>query len=469
MARILIIDDNETIRDGVGTVMHREGHEATMSAGGRQGIEAWKAAEPGFDLVICDLKMEPVDGMEVLQTLRELDEDVRVIIITAHGSVKAAVEAMQVGAFDFIEKPFPVELLKARVTRALDSLDRDRRTERLERENEYLRAELVGESAPALDRIIGSSPPMERVFSLVRRVAGTDSSVHVFGASGTGKELIAAAIHELSPRAAGPFVKVNCGAIPDTLLESELFGHERGAFTDAHKRRIGRFELADGGTLFLDEVGDVSIAMQVKLLRVLQERRFERVGGEKTIEVDVRIITATNKDLKAEVEAGRFREDLYYRLNIIPIDLPPLCERRGDIPELVAHFVARLGARTRSAVTGFSDDALAAMQNWSWPGNVRELENAVEQAMVFADGDVVEIADLPAHISGAATGVPLDLNCDDRPLPQVLDDIERRLILQAFDQADGVKTETARLLGIKTPALYYKLEKYGIGAEDSES
>jgi two-component system response regulator HydG len=393
------------------------------------------------------------------------------MIMTAHGSVKTAVEAMQAGAFDFIEKPFPADLLKTKLERCIEVRQQRRAAGRLERENAYLREELRG-APPGHDplaRLVGEAEPMQRLKKLIARVAPTDSTVHVFGESGTGKELVASAIHELSPRRDGPFVKVNCGAIQDTLLESELFGHEKGAFTDAVKRRVGRFELADGGTLFLDEIGDITPAMQVKLLRVLQERTFDRVGGEKPVTVDVRVITATNKDLQAEVAAGRFREDLYYRLSIIPLHLPSLRERRADIPQLAQHFLARLARRTRSRATGFRDEALAALQSYSWPGNVRELENVVEQVLVFAEDPLIGVKDLPGHILGGARSDSLAIPEGERSLPELLDDLERQLILRAYERAGGVKTETARLLGIKTPALYYKLEKYGIGEIQSRT
>jgi len=475
MATLLIIDDNDTVRDGVATVVHRMGHRAITAPGGQQGLDVY-GSEEAVDLVITDLKMDPVDGMDVLRGVREQDPDAVVMMITGHGSVAAAVEAMQAGAFDFIEKPFPVDLLRSKVEKALAVVDARRRGDRLERENEYLRAELdAGRGdGDALDRIIGDSAAMDRVFTLLRKVAPTDSTVHIHGESGTGKELFAQAVHDLSRRADAPFVKVNCGAIPDNLLESELFGHEKGAFTDAVKRRIGRFELADGGTLFLDEIGDISTAMQVKLLRVLQEQEFERVGGEKTVRVDVRVITATNRDLDAEVAEGRFREDLLYRLKIIPLNLPPLRQRPEDIPLLAAHFLDKLAQRTRSRASAVSDDAMAALQGWAWPGNVRELENVMEQAMVFADGDAIDVEDLPAHIVGGRRDDLLQLPRGDRPLPEILEDLERQLIERAYAKAEGVKTETARLLGIKTPALYYKLEKYGIGeiqrrgSQDSE-
>jgi two-component system response regulator HydG len=294
-------------------------------------------------------------------------------------------------------------------------------------------------------------------------VAPTDSSVLVCGESGTGKELVCRAIHSRSRRAAGPFIKVNCGAITETLLESELFGHEKGAFTGAIKRKLGRFELADGGTLFLDEIGDVSPAMQVKLLRALQERELERVGGEQTIKVDVRVLSATNKDLKQEVAAGRFREDLYYRLHIVPITLPPLRERREDIALLVRHFLDKLAPRTNPKVTGIDDDVLGRLMAYPWPGNVRELENVIEQSLVFSEGDRITLASLPVQLRGeTGGGDALQVPRGEMSLPDILEDLEKQLILKAYEKAKGVKTETARLLGIKTSALYYKHEKYGI-------
>jgi len=465
MATFLVIDDNPTVRDGVAMVLHRAGHHALIAADGATGIATFESEEEEIDVVITDLKMEPVDGMAVLRRVRELRTDAIVIMITAHGNVQTAVEAMQAGAFDFIEKPFSVDLLKSKIAKALEVRDERRANARLSRENEYLRAELGAEqlSDDPLARIVGQSEAMQRVFQMVRKVAPTDSTVHIHGESGTGKELIATAIHELSTRRSGSFVKVNCGAIQDTLLESELFGHEKGAFTDANRRRMGRFELAHGGTIFLDEIGDISPAMQVKLLRVLQERTIERVGGEKTIDVDVRVVTATNRDLKAEIAAGRFREDLYYRLNIIPVVVPPLRDRVGDVPHLAAHFLTKLATRTRSRARGFSSGAMEALRRYTWPGNVRELENVVEQSLVFAEADEITLDDLPSAVVGARASQVLPLPEGDRSLPEILEDLERQLILRAYEASDGVKTETARRLGIKTPALYYKLEKYGIG------
>jgi two-component system response regulator HydG len=467
MATILVVDDNDTVRDGISTVMHKLGHRCVSASGGAAALQAFRAEAGAVDLVITDLKMEPMDGMQLLQELRTLSKDVMAIMITAHGNVPTAVEAMRNGAWDFIEKPFSVDLLRNKVGRAIEVVQERRQSSRLVAENAWLREQITGGSG-ALDRMIGASAAMEKVSRLIRKVAPTDSTVHIFGESGTGKELVASAVHELSSRRNGPFVKVNCGAIPDNLLESELFGHEKGAFTDAVRRHAGRFELAEGGTLFLDEVGDISTAMQVKLLRVLQEKTYERVGGDKTLVADVRVVTATNRDLQAEVAAGRFREDLYYRLHIIPITLPPLRERREDVDALVVHFIQKLAARTRSTVTGVTDAAARALRGYAWPGNVRQLENVIEQALVFAEGDLIDVSDLPPAVTGEVRQDLLELPSDDRPLPEVLEELERQLIVRALRKAGGVKTETARILGIKTPTLYYKLEKYGL-ADLSES
>ncbi|MFW6053932.1 MAG: sigma-54-dependent transcriptional regulator, partial [Persicimonas sp.] len=426
-------------------------------ANGRLGLAAFAEREP--DLVITDLKMDEIGGMEVLSRVLDDKPETLVMIVTAFGSIEKAVEAMKQGAFDFIPKPFPPALLRTKIDKALEVKASRRETERLSSENEMLRRD-----AGHLDDFenVGESEAMREVFKMVDKVAPTDSSVYIYGESGTGKELVARAIHESSSRKGGPFIRVNCSALAETLLESELFGHEKGAFTGAHKRRLGRFELADGGTIFLDEIGDVSPTIQLKLLRVLQERSFERVGGEETVEVDVRVITATNKDIKEQVETGEFREDLFYRLHIIPITLPALRERRSDIDLLVEHFIDKLAGRTKSEVDGVAPDALEALRSYEWPGNVRELENVMEHALVFAEADKVRIDDLPAAITGRQSGQMLEIPQGDRSLPDILEDLEKQLILRAFDKAEGVKTETARLLGIKTSALYYKLEKYEI-------
>jgi two-component system response regulator HydG len=468
MARILIIDDNETMREGLGATVRRMGHEAVLAPSGDEGLKQFAAGRGAIDFVITDLKMEGTGGLEVVKAVAERDPACPVMIATAFGTVETAVEAMRMGAFDFIQKPFAPEVVRLKVSRALELRNERRARERAEAESAALRDDAAREYR--FDEIVGDTPAMRAVFQLVEKVAPTDASVYIHGESGTGKELVARAIHARSKRAGGPFVKVNCGALTETLLESELFGHEKGAFTGAIKRKLGRFELADKGTLFLDEIGDVTPGLQLKLLRVLQEREFERVGGEETIKVDVRVLSATHRDIAAEVTAGRFREDLYYRLHVVPCEVPPLRERKDDIPRLVAHFIAKLGPRTNSAIDpkkGISDGALARLGLYSWPGNVRELENVIEQALVFAEGTAIDVGALPASVRGGLPENALALPGGEMSLPALLEDLERQLIQRAYDKSGGVKTETARLLGIKTSALYYKLEKYGIGTIES--
>jgi two-component system response regulator HydG len=459
MARILIIDDNETMREGLAATVRRMGHEAIVAASGAEGIAHMRRR--GADFVITDLKMEGTGGLEVLKAVQEIDPDCPAMIVTAFGTVETAVQAMRLGAFDFLQKPFAPEVVRLKLERGLE-LRRERLArERAEADAAALRADAAARYS--FGEIVGETPAMRAVFQTIERVAPTDASVYIHGESGTGKELVARAIHERSKRAAGPFVKVNCGALAETLLESELFGHEKGAFTGAIKRKLGRFELADKGTLFLDEIGDVSPNVQVKLLRVLQERQFERVGGEDSVTVDVRVVSATHRDMKADVAAGRFREDLFYRLHVVPVEVPPLRERPDDIGRLVTHFIAKLGPRTNAAVRGISDAALARLTAYSWPGNVRELENAVEQSLVFAEGDRIDVRALPAFLKTASAEHALALPQGNMSLTEILEDLERQLIQRAYDKAEGVKTECARLLGVKTSALYYKLEKYGIG------
>ena len=455
MAAILVIDDNDTVRDGLAITIKKLGHEVATAASGTAGIAAFKAKRADF--VITDLKMDGATGVDVLKAITTLDPDVPIMIITGFGTVETAVEAMKLGAFDFVTKPIQTEVVRLKVVRALELVATRRARTTSEAQVAYLRAE-TDEKFPEL---IGGGERMAQIRKTIEKVAATDTTVFVAGESGTGKELVARAIHRLSRRAAGPFIKVNCGALTETLLESELFGHEKGSFTGAIKQKLGRFELADGGTLFLDEVGDVPPAMQVKLLRALQEGEIDRVGGEAPVKVDVRVVSATNKDLDAEVAAGRFRQDLFFRLHVLPLGLPPLRERREDIPALVAHFIAKLAPRTNARVRAISDSALGRIMAYHWPGNVRELENAIEQALVFAEGDEIQPAALPQFLQGGAEDDRLDVR-HEMSLPEILDDLERQLILKAYQKAGKVKTETARLLGIKTSALYYKLEKYGI-------
>jgi len=402
MARIIVADDNDAMRDGMALALTRQGHEVLAVKGGAECLAAY-ARHPA-EVVVTDLRMVPVDGLEVVRRLRERDPDATVVVVSAHGTIATAVDAMRAGATDFIEKPFSPEVLRARVEKAAE-IARERRGARTDRGRaEAMDADRVRERDPS--GIVGGSEPMRRALELVRKVAATDATVLVLGESGTGKELVARALHAGSRRAAGPFVTISCAAIPEPLLESELFGHERGAFTGAVKRKLGRFELADGGTLFLDEVGELPHAMQVKLLRVLQERRFERVGGEETVEADVRLVSATNRDLGAMVKAGTFREDLYYRLAVVPVTLPPLRDRPGDVRALAEHFLVKLAPRAGRRVRGLSAEALALLEAHRWPGNVRELENAIAQALVFAEGDLVEPADLPEGLRQAAPRAP---------------------------------------------------------------
>jgi two-component system response regulator HydG len=455
MATILIIDDNDTIREGLAITVKKLGHEAVTASNGAAGVAAFKHKRADF--VITDLKMEGQTGVDVLKNISAIDADVPIMIITGFGTVETAVEAMKLGAFDFLTKPIQTEVVKLKVARALEVCATKRGRRKADAQVEYHR----GESDARFAELVGSGDKMAVVRRTVEKVANSDTTVFINGESGTGKELIARAIHRLSKRATGPFIKVNCGALTETLLESELFGHEKGSFTGAIKQKLGRFELADGGTLFLDEVGDVPPSMQVKLLRALQEQEIDRVGGEAPIKVDVRVVSATNKNLDAEVAAGRFRQDLFFRLHVLPVLLPPLRERRDDIPSLVQHFVAKLAPRTNPRVRAVSDAALGRIMAYHWPGTVRELVNAIEQALVFAEGDEIQPSALPQFLQGGAEEDALQVP-REMSLPEILDDLERQLILKAYAKAGRVKTETARLLGIKTSALYYKLEKYGI-------
>ena len=464
MAEILIIDDHDSMREGLELLLRRRGHRTRSAESGARGMELLE--DEDADLVITDLKMAHMDGMEVLTRVKEVTPETEVMVITAHGTIEKVVEAMKLGAVDFITKPFSSEEFGVKVDRLLT--DREERA-RLRRENQALRVEntyLKEEAQARYGEIVGESEPMQEVFRWIDRVARSDSTVMVYGESGTGKELVARAIHAGSPRREGPFVRVNCGALNESLLDSELFGHEKGAFTGAEKQRRGRFELAHGGTLFLDEIATVPGTTQVRLLRVLQERELERVGGEETIEVDVRIIAATNAapdDLKGD---GTFREDLFYRLHVVPLLIPPLRERREDIPLLVSHFIEKLRDRTASSVESATDEALRQLAAHDWPGNVRELENVIERALVMAEGDELDaenVPDLSGGMSAMATGdEERSLPANGMDLNSAVEGLEERLLRQALENAEGVKAEAARLLGLKPSALYYKLEKYGI-------
>ncbi len=461
MARIFIIDDNDTMREGMTLSLKKSSHEVLAFRSGVDAVAAFKL-KPA-DLVVTDLKMAALDGVEVIRQIKAHEPSVLALVVTAFPTVETAVEAMKLGAFDFLQKPFSPETLRAKVEAALEVSTLRVKLQRLEATTEALASDQASKIGVTL---IGDSEPIAKLVSQIRRAAATDATVLVHGESGTGKELVARMLHDLSPRKAKPFISTHCAALAETLLESELFGHERGAFTGAVKKKLGRFELADGGTLFLDELGEISQNVQTKLLRVLQEREIQRVGGEETVKVDVRVVAATHRDLKAEVAAGRFREDLYYRLHVVPLEVPPLRERPEDISVLARHFVARHGPRINPRVRSLTPEALVAMARYAWPGNVRELENAIEQSLVFCETASLAEGDLPAFlqasvIRSANVQGTLPMPHGDRPLPDILEDLERQLIERAYEKAGRVKTETARLLGIKTSALYYKLEKYG--------
>jgi two-component system response regulator HydG len=484
MPDILIIDDHDSVREGLELLLRRRGHRTRSAESGSRGLELLR--EQPADLVITDLKMARMDGLQVLARVKEHTPETEVMVITAHGTIEKVVEAMKLGAADFLTKPFSSEEFGVKVDRLMEA--RAERV-RLQRENQALRVEntyLREEARARYGEIVGESRPMQEVFRWIDRVARSDSTVMVYGESGTGKELVARAIHAGSPRRDGPFIRVNCGALNENLLDSELFGHEKGAFTGAERQRRGRFELAHGGTLFLDEIATVPHTTQVRLLRVLQERELERVGGEETIEVDVRIIAATNARPEELKDAGGFREDLFYRLHVVPLLIPPLRERKEDIPLLVGHFIEKLRERTASPVRTATGEALRILACHDWPGNVRELENVIERALVMAEGEELDAGDIPilagsgvatlntrksrgngvSHAANGASGSGEGdgLPSDGLDLTRAVEGMEERLLRQALERADGVKAEAARLLGLKPSALYYKLEKYGIEA-----
>ncbi len=445
---IIIVEDNDTMRLGMSETLQRAGYRVQAYDQAGQALEKIKALNP--ELVITDLRMEPMDGLQLLREMKEVGLPTQVLLVSAYGTVDDAVKAMQLGAADFLTKPFSPDELRIRVQKIMEQRAAEQLIDQLQEQNRYLRQEVDTPYA----WLVGRSPSMRRIFELIDRVAGEDSSVLIQGESGTGKELVARAIHRKSLRNKGPFIKVNCAALNDNLLESELFGHEKGSFTGALRRKKGRFELADQGTLFLDEIGDVSSAMQVKLLRVLQEKEFERVGGEQTIRVDVRVIAATNQNLANLVHSGRFREDLFYRLNVIPMNLPPLRQRKEDLPLLAEHFLKKLNSKKR-----LSADAIKIMQNYSWPGNVRELENLMERLHVIVREEEIGADTIAAYLSPQ---VGLHPSTEAMNLNDAVFQFEKQLIEHALQQSGGIKNRAAKMLGIRTSALYYKLEKFGL-------
>lgn len=453
-ASILVVDDSQAVRENLRELLTDEGYEVDACADGEIALQLLQ--EKAYDVVLTDLFMPKVDGMAVLKYLVDHAPQTICIIITGYGTIQNAVDAMRLGAFDYLCKPVEAKELLVVLQRALEH-------RRLREENLYLKKQLSRKFG--FDNIIGTSDAMSQIFEIIRKVADTDSTVLILGESGTGKELVARAIHYHSYRHAGPFVPVNCAAIPEDLLESELFGHERGAFTHAIRTRIGRFEQAHGGTIFLDEVGDMSPNLQVKILRVLQDHQFERIGGNRTIKVDIRVIAASNRDLEAMVQAGKFREDLFYRLNVIPIRIPPLRERRSDIPILVNHFIQEFSRKKKKPLFQVSPEAMEMLVNYDWPGNVRELENLIERLVILADGQVIRPQDLPEKLQPSLRRledyVP-DIPPTGLPLQEIVSNFERQLIIKALNKTGWVKNQAAQLLQLNRTTLIEKIKKQKI-------
>ncbi|GDX81390.1 acetoacetate metabolism regulatory protein AtoC [Deltaproteobacteria bacterium] len=448
---ILVCDDEELIRWSLSEQLRTDGYNVVEAVNGRDCLEKLKAVAPA--LVFLDLKMPELDGMSVLRMLREDDSDLPVIVITAHGGVESAIEATRMGANAYLQKPFDLREASLATTKALED-------HRLKREVHYLRSR----QPSGYGEIIGDSPSMRRLFETLRRLEAIDApTVLLQGESGTGKDLVARAIHGRGPRRTRPFMEIDCTALPETLMESELFGHERGAFTDAKATKRGLFEAAAGGILFLDEIGELPLGMQAKLLRAIENRKFKRVGGVADIPLDAAIVAATNRDLRGEVKAGRFREDLFFRLHVVPIEVPPLRERGEDIPALVHFFIEKFNRSFSRNVHGVSGRAMERLQSWRWPGNVRELRNVIERTIILLPHDVIDLADLPAELRGEA------IRGATRACPFVLPDegvdlemVDRGLTEQALARTTGNQSAAARLLGISRYALRYRMEKFGL-------
>jgi two-component system NtrC family response regulator len=451
METILIVDDEKNYLVVLSSFLSGEGYEPITADNAQQALDIVENTD--LDLVLTDMKMPSMDGTELLKRIKGKSPDLPVVMMTAYGTVEKAVEAMQLGAFNFILKPFQNETLKQIIRNAVSTYS-------VLKENRRLVEAL--ESRYRFDNIIGKSKPMLAVFDIIQKIAHTKATVLITGESGSGKELIAKAIHFNSARRNKPFVAVSCAALSETLLESELFGHERGAFTGAAAMRKGRFELADGGTLFLDEIGDVPTSVQVKLLRVLEEMTFERVGGTRTISADIRLIAATNKDLRDEVEQQRFREDLYFRLNVVHITLPPLRERSEDIPVLATYFVNKYAEETNRGEMTISSEAMRFFCHHRWPGNVRQFEHAIERAVLLSEGIEIGLDDLPKDLVGFADlEIPIDWE-DLSNLPETLDGIEKRLIQKALSMSNNIQARAAKLLGVTPSNLQYRLKKHNL-------
>jgi two-component system response regulator PilR (NtrC family) len=460
-ARVLVVDDEQSMRELLGIMLRQAGYDVMQADGGEAAIQTLKAND-AFDLVITDLRMRKVDGLAVLKAAKEHSPRTVVLVVTAFASTDTAVEAMKLGAYDYVTKPFKVDELRLTIANALER-------KRLQDENRELKRQLRTERG--FDSFVGKSARMLEIFQTIRKTADSGSTVMITGESGTGKELVARALHQESSRRSAPFISVNCGAIPETLMESELFGHVKGAFTGAVHSTEGLFAAADGGTLFLDEITEIPQSVQVKLLRAIQEREFRRVGDTRDTKVDVRLIAASNRDLAKAVSEGILREDLYYRLNVIPIHLPPLRERSEDIPVLVAHFVARIAKDVGKPVRGISPDALGVLERYHWPGNIRELENVIERAIVLGSGEQISLEALPPHLTAprGTSDFPVGIPGSGLDLEQLLSDVELRYIRLALERAGGLQVRAAELLKLSFRQFRYKLQKHGIKSQRSSS
>jgi two-component system response regulator HydG len=446
--RILVVDDEQSHRTMLKAVLTKEGYDISEADDGISAVQAVESES--FDLILMDIRMTDMDGIEAMGQIKEMSPSIPIIMMTAYASIKTAVEALKSGAYDYLTKPLDIDELKILMKKALEHY-------RLQEENVFLKERLADRFD--FSKIIGKSRRMKDLFENLSLIAPSDATILIYGESGTGKELVANAIHQNSPRAQKPFIKVSCAALPETLLESELFGHERGAFTGALARKAGRFQLADGGTLFLDEVNVMSATTQVKLLRVLQEREFEPLGSTKTIHVDIRLITATNKELEAEVKEGRFREDLFYRLNVVPIHLPPLRERKEDIPLLAEHFFKIYQEKNKKSVKGFLPKTIDTLMRYDWPGNIRELENVIERAVLLCRNEYVSPRDLPPPFQGEQMAEQPIISI---PSGMTLEELEKEAILQTLEENGGNRTQAAQILGISRKTLQNKLKEYGL-------
>ncbi len=457
--KILIVDDELGARESLKIILKGSKYDLLMAASGKEALKLFEQERPHITLL--DIIMPHLDGLKVLEKIKRIDAKAVVIMITAAKSIKTAVEAMKLGAYDYITKPFNVDEIRLIVKKAFSNLD-------LVGEVEYLRAEIG--RIYGLDNIVGKTKVMKNIFSLIKQVADSKLTVLIQGESGTGKELVAKAVHFNSSRKNKPFIDVNCAAIPDTLMESELFGHQKGAFTGAHERKLGRFELANGGTLFLDEIGDLSSSNQSKILRFLQERQFTTIGGSKPVRVDVRVIAATNKNLEKSMRDGSFRDDLYYRMNVFPIFIPPLRERKEDIPLLVNHFITK-SAQQGKDVKGISHKALELLINYHWPGNVRELENVVERAVALCSKSIISPGDLPQNTrEGVRLGADEEAVLEGKwSFDEAQETFEQNIILKALEKANYVQSRAAELLGVSRRILKYKIDRWGIKIEKENS